>query len=99
MERRLHALWRIEAHIKVVDVGNNCYLVHFSSYDEYERAFTGGPWIITDHYLAVCKWYPNFDPDCFNVNRLDIWVRLPNLPMEYFDEVFLKCIGECMESL
>ena len=94
LERRLLALWRIESNIDVVDVGNDCYLVRFSSVLEYERALTEGPWIIADHYLAVSKWYPNFDPDSFTISKLTVWVHFPNLPMEYFDEAFLQRLGQ-----
>ncbi|XVE63525.1 hypothetical protein DITRI_Ditri07aG0027100 [Diplodiscus trichospermus] len=38
-------------------------------------------------------WYPNFDPSSFKVSKLEVWVRFPNLPLEYFNEQVLMKIG------
>ena len=51
----VHALWRIQSLIDVIDAGNDTYFVRFTSIVEYECAFYDGPWIIADHYLSVGK--------------------------------------------
>ncbi|XVF76607.1 hypothetical protein PTKIN_Ptkin13bG0279400 [Pterospermum kingtungense] len=84
--RKLKALWQVRSTMDVIDVGNDVYVVRFANSDEMERALYEGPWIIADHYLAVRQWRHNFDPYKFSVNRLSVWVRFPDLPMEFFDE-------------
>lgn len=93
LSRRLKALWHIQSHIDVIDVGHDVYVIRFENQDEYDRALFEGPWIIADHYLAVCKWYHDFEPAFFSVSRLAVWVRIPNIPMEYYYEDFIRKIG------
>ncbi|XP_074314361.1 uncharacterized protein LOC141649574 [Silene latifolia] len=49
--------------------------------------------MIDDHYLTIRKWIPNFIPSEDSIKFLTAWVRIPNLPVEYFNETFLMKIG------
>ncbi|XVF84570.1 hypothetical protein PTKIN_Ptkin17bG0047600 [Pterospermum kingtungense] len=90
---RLKTLRLITSVIDVIDVGYDTYVVRFASMDEYECALFDGPWVIADHYLAVSRWYHNFDPETFSISKLAVWVRFLNLPIEYYDQEFLLKIG------
>ncbi|XVE59235.1 hypothetical protein DITRI_Ditri05aG0029600 [Diplodiscus trichospermus] len=81
--------FRIKSALDIIDVGNDVYVVRFYSMEEYDRALYNGPWIIANHYLAVCQRYHDFDPNHFSVSRLAVWVRFPNLSLKYFDEQIL----------
>ena len=35
----------------------------------------------------------NFDPQTDTISNLLVWVRIPSLPLEYFEEVFLMKLG------
>lgn len=91
--RRLKSLWQIKFHIDVIDVGFGAYVIKSENEDEREHALYGGPWIITDHYLAVTNWFHNFDPETYTVFKLAVWVRFPNMSMEYYDPIWLLGIG------
>lgn len=92
--RRLISLWHITARMNVIDVGSGAYVVRFANAAERERALYDGPWVIAYHYLAVTHWFHNFDLETYSVTRLVIWVRFPNMPMEYYDPVWLLGIGK-----
>ncbi|XP_074297725.1 uncharacterized protein LOC141628486 [Silene latifolia] len=49
--------------------------------------------MIDDHYLTIRKWVPNFVPSEDSIKFLTAWVRIPNHPVEYFNEAFLKKVG------
>lgn len=53
--------------------------------EERERALYRGPWIVVDLYLAVTQWFHDFYPESFSVLSLAVWVRFPNMPIEYYD--------------
>nr|GMC64277.1 uncharacterized protein LOC109167539 [Ipomoea batatas] len=63
---------------------------------EHDLDFTRfeGPWMIMDHYLVVQEWGPNFDPSENKIEKLIVWLRLPSILIEYFDEEFLKKISK-----
>lgn len=39
--------------IKIVDMANGFYLVHFTKEEDYNFALFEGSWMIADHYLIV----------------------------------------------
>ena len=49
--------------------------------------------MIFNHYLTVQQWQLNFDPNHNSLRSLLVWVRLPCLPIEYFDYKFLMRVG------
>ena len=58
-----------------------------------------GPWFIGEHFLAIRPWEPNFDPDEANIASITVWVRLPKLPIEYYDAEVLKEIGQAIGTV
>lgn len=94
LKRKLQTMWRPKAFMDVVALENDYFLVRFFSKDNYEFARNQGPWIIFDHYLIVKEWAPNFDPMTDKTEKMIVWVRIPCLPIEYFDFSFLRKVGE-----
>ena len=91
--RRLRFKWQLKGNIVLTDVGHAFYVVRFTSLEDYEFVMTQGPWMIGDSYLTIRKWIPNFIADEAPMRHLTAWVRIPNLSVEYFDELILHKIG------
>ncbi|KAI3931412.1 hypothetical protein MKX01_040329, partial [Papaver californicum] len=51
-----------------------------------------GPWFISSHHLAMIRWSSNFKPSKSKINRTIVWVRLPELPLEFYDDEILSAI-------
>ena len=49
--------------------------------------------MILGHYLTVRPWQSNFDPNQSTLESLLVWVRIPCIPIEYFDYNFLMKLG------
>lgn len=94
LQRKLQTMWRPEAFMNLVALENEYYLVRFHSIDDYKFARDQGPWSILDHYFMVKEWTPNFDPITNKTEKLIVCVRIPCLPIEYFDYEILKKVGE-----
>ncbi|OMO78091.1 hypothetical protein CCACVL1_14659 [Corchorus capsularis] len=93
IQERLVRLWRTADEIEVVDLGQGFHVVKFNSRDDYMKVLTGGPWKILDHYLLVQRWKPNFKPSSASFGTTAVWIRLPELPIEYFAEEELLQLG------
>ncbi|XP_074289440.1 uncharacterized protein LOC141614592 [Silene latifolia] len=91
--RKLQAKWAIKGKLTLTDLGCSFYVARFSSRQDHEHVITQGPWMIDDHYLTIRKWVPNFVPTEDKLTHLTAWVRIPKLPVEYFDKGFLTKIG------
>lgn len=59
---RVRNVWELQGDFNAIDLGNNYFLFKFSKKDDYSKVYTGGPWVILDHYLTVRRWEPNFKP-------------------------------------
>ncbi|XP_021771498.1 uncharacterized protein LOC110735619 [Chenopodium quinoa] len=91
--RRLKKKWNIKGGLALTDIGCNYYIARFSNQAYYNYVLTQGPWMLDDNYLIIRKWVPNFVPDESPIKVLTTWVRIPNLPVEYFDINFLNKVG------
>ncbi|CAN1179620.1 hypothetical protein LINPERHAP2_LOCUS34301 [Linum perenne] len=92
MKRRLEFLWARSGPIQVSDMTNNFFLVRFASKDDYAIAAFEGPWKIYDYYIAVSQWSPSFNEE-EAIKSILTWVRLPRLPIQYFNTMAVQRIG------
>ncbi|KAE8726828.1 hypothetical protein F3Y22_tig00006038pilonHSYRG00002 [Hibiscus syriacus] len=52
-----------------------------------------GPWKIMDHYITVQRWRPNFVVANASIPSTTVWIHIPGLPIEYFEESVLCNLG------
>jgi hypothetical protein len=93
LENRLKQMWVKAGVINIVDLGNDYFLVTFTSQEDQHHALTNGPWLIYDHYLTVREWCPNFNPSENHLKKVTVWVRFSGLPIEFYDAKVLTSIG------
>lgn len=85
--------WKPKGTITMLDVRNYFYIVCLSNKTDYETALFGRPWLISDHYLTVKRWNPNFDAEISTITKLPVWIRISKIPMHCFDKEFLANVG------
>ena len=90
---KLRSLWCTSGEFSCVDLGYGFFLVRFESNDDFESILKGGPWFIGDHFLSIRPWVPDFKPTEASVSSIAVWIRLPELPVEYYDKGPLLLIG------
>ncbi|CAN1147574.1 hypothetical protein LINPERHAP2_LOCUS15955 [Linum perenne] len=73
-------------------MANDFFLVRFSDMKDYQRAAFDGPWKIYDYYITVSRWSPLFNEE-EPIRKILTWVRLPKLPIHYFNQVAVTRIG------
>ncbi|XP_015970876.1 uncharacterized protein LOC107494331 [Arachis duranensis] len=93
LKKRLESMWIKEGMLTLIDVGNEFFLVRFTELEDYNWALKGGPWLIFDHYLAVQRWRPDFNPSMEQLTKIAAWIRIPDLPIEYYDKYVMRTIG------
>ncbi|KAL8139415.1 hypothetical protein V2J09_005436 [Rumex salicifolius] len=94
LDRKLRDLWKPRGGMNVVDLPRQFFMVRFELEEDYMAALTGGPWRAFASYLLVQAWSPDFDPLCDDIVTTPVWVRLSNLPMNYYHRAILKGIAE-----
>ena len=90
---KINALWKPLEKMDYVKLGRGFFLISFSSSDDYDKVLRGGPWFIGGHFLAIKPWEPYFKASEAKLTSVAVWVRLPELPIEFYDTSMLKEIG------
>lgn len=96
MEQRTKDFWKLEWGCQMIDMENGYFLARFYKREDYFHVLESGPWIVMGHYLTVTKWKPNFRSSDGHVQTTLVWIHLPELPMELFDEEVLYAIGNAI---
>ncbi|KAI9125259.1 hypothetical protein K1719_003875 [Acacia pycnantha] len=94
MRIRMERMWASKGPMRVTPLNNRYFLVSFSSTEDRDFALHEGPWMITDHYVLVQRWRPNFNPwKVDNQKQVAVWVRIPDLPHELYNVESIRRIG------
>lgn len=99
LHSKIMALWKPVGRVDCVDLSCEFYLMRFSVKEDYDQVLRKGPWFIGEHFLSIRPWEPNFRPDEANIASIAVWVRLPKLPIEYYDPEALKEIGKAIGNV
>ena len=96
MQAKLLALWKPAGRLDCVDLGHGFFLTRLSLGEDYENVLRNGPWFIGDHFISIRPWEPDFKPALASVSSIAVWVRLNELPIEYYNAEALQIIGNAI---
>lgn len=89
LAKRLREMWNPKGSMKVLDLPRDFFMVRFELEEEYMVALTGGPWRAFSSYLMAQAWTPEFDPMSDEIETTAVWVRLANIPVNYYHRAIL----------
>ncbi|GLJ50850.1 hypothetical protein SUGI_1083210 [Cryptomeria japonica] len=77
-------------HNEIYPHARGFFIVVFQSVADRNKVLGGGQWRWEDkHTLMLKPWHSAFNPDSKSFDQTPLWIRLPNLPMQYwFDSCF-----------
>ncbi|KAJ1389495.1 hypothetical protein SESBI_38230 [Sesbania bispinosa] len=73
---------------------NDYFIIRFADWSDLSKVYEGGPWLIMGHYLVIQRWKPEFLPYEDEFKRVLVWIRIPGLQIEYYDDHILWRIGD-----
>ncbi|XP_059074952.1 uncharacterized protein LOC131049015 [Cryptomeria japonica] len=62
--------------------------------EEKTALMESGSFLMSGVGFYIRDWTPNFDPRQANLEEIPMWIRLYNLPHEYWKEEIFKSVGE-----
>lgn len=96
LQSKLNLLWKPTGRLDCVDLGHDFYSVRFALKEDLESVLEKGPWFIGGQFLSIRPWEPFFKPAEANVSSIAVWIRLQELPLEFYETEVLKQIGEAI---
>ncbi|KAF3961035.1 hypothetical protein CMV_014300 [Castanea mollissima] len=89
-------LWKPSGRVDMVDLRQDFFLLRFLAQEDLELVLRKGMWFVSEHFLSIRKWEANFKPSEAQVTSVAAWVRLNKLPIEYYDTIVLRQIGQAL---
>ena len=93
---KLRSLWNPCGKMDCIDLGSDYFLIKFDLAEDVDRVLKGGPWFIGQQFLAIRQWEPEFRASEATFSSVAVWIRLPELPIEYYDPAILRRIGQAI---
>ncbi|XP_057451867.1 uncharacterized protein LOC130743650 [Lotus japonicus] len=89
LTEKLRSMWKLTGGYTVKDVHHGYFLIKFDHVADKEKVVSGAPWLIYDHYLSIQPWTPDFVAADAKVNTTLVWIRIPGLGFQFYDESIL----------
>ncbi|XP_019229741.1 PREDICTED: uncharacterized protein LOC109210738 [Nicotiana attenuata] len=99
LQSKLIELWKPSEQLILIDLGWDFYIVKFSLEKNMVMALHLVPWFISENFLSVWKWEPKFVPQESTLTSTSIWIRLQQLPTEFYDKDILEKVGRKLGKL
>ncbi|XP_075096552.1 uncharacterized protein LOC142174621 [Nicotiana tabacum] len=99
LKKEIQELWRPTEDFQLIDLGENYYIIKFKRKENMDKGIQQGPWFINKHFLSITRWKPNFVATKEKVTNSAVWIRLPQLPTEFYDGKILKKISNAIGRL
>ncbi|CAL9223761.1 unnamed protein product, partial [Arabidopsis halleri] len=96
LSRRLREMWKPTKAMYIMDLPRQFFMIRFESDEEYMAALTGGPWRVFGSYLLVQAWSPDFDPLRDEIATTPVWVRISNIPVNFYHRSILMGIAKSL---
>jgi len=93
-------LWKVEiGYSPVVDLlTRGWFAVTFTKEEDLEKILNKS-WSLDHSPVLLKKWHPMFDASIERVDLIPIWVRMPALPLQYWNELQLRGIGNMLGTV
>ncbi|XP_019244287.1 PREDICTED: uncharacterized protein LOC109224157 [Nicotiana attenuata] len=99
LRSKLIDLWKLSEQLIMIDLGWDFFIVKFSLEENMAKALHLGPWFVFENFLSLRKWEPKFVPQEATLSTTAIWIRLPQLPTEFYDKEVLEKVGRKLGRL
>ena len=93
---KIYTLWKLVAKMDCVDLGKDFFLIKFSEDSDYDKVLRGGPWFVGEHFLAIKPWEPHFKAFEASFTSVAVWIRFPELPIEFYEPSVLRELGSAI---
>ncbi|GLJ16371.1 hypothetical protein SUGI_0277530 [Cryptomeria japonica] len=80
-------------YVQIYPHAQGFFVVVFQSVADRNKVLGGGQWCWEDkHVLMLKPWHPNFNLDSESFDRTPLWIRLSNLPMQYWFDSYFEAV-------
>ncbi|VFQ59155.1 unnamed protein product [Cuscuta campestris] len=94
MQRVMAAAWKLALGVRIVQKDDNLYLFHFFHMKDATRIIEEGPWSFDNATLVMKLLSPGEVVEAKDLNLVQMWVQIYDLPDGYTSLEILEAVGE-----
>ncbi|XP_057802766.1 uncharacterized protein LOC131018045 [Salvia miltiorrhiza] len=91
--QELQQLWKPSAGWSIHPLGKGYFTFNFTTDEDRAAAFAKTTWRLRSGILHLQAWVPNFDPYKAHSTLVHVWIRIFNLPHEYWHPEVLSGVA------
>ncbi|PHU29849.1 hypothetical protein BC332_01942 [Capsicum chinense] len=92
-------MWKLKEAFPLIDLGLDYFTVKLSVIESQQQILQDDPWFVVGAYVSARVWEPNFILKQSTIESTAIWIRLRQLPTEYYDGSILERVGRKVGKL
>ena len=85
--RTMRVVWDLAKEVKIKPLEENLYMMQFGCLGDWERVMEEGLWAYKGKAVVLAPYDGFTKPSEVNLDMLDIWVQIHDLPDGYFPMV------------
>lgn len=89
-------IWGSHGLSEVLSSDNGFFLFTFDSVDRATNVLERAPWHMANRPLVLKRWHPNMQFLKDDLDRVPVWVKLYNVPLEYWTVKGLSCVASAI---
>ncbi|XP_019429685.1 PREDICTED: uncharacterized protein LOC109337219 [Lupinus angustifolius] len=93
LRSKLLPLWNMIGKWSMVSLGKGFYEFSFASLEDMRMICAIGSWSLKPGFLRMFLWTPDFNPALQKQSHTQCWVKIHNLPQEYWNPRILFSIA------
>jgi len=98
LHEKLLVLWKPNGNWKIIPLGKGFFDFEFSSIEDLKKIWAAGSWNLKPGILRLSKWSPDFSIRNHKQTHVQVWIRLIDLPQEYWRHTTLFEIANGVET-
>ncbi|KAI0489269.1 hypothetical protein KFK09_029111 [Dendrobium nobile] len=88
--------WPLRGSLSLLTMDEGFFLLKFSAIEDYEHAWSGGPWFFFGKPFILQKWTPDFIPKREEFPSIPLWIKILNLPLSLWTPEGISKLASCV---
>lgn len=84
LKESINKIWDVPGYWKFLSLGKGYYNIYIVNHVERERLLARRIWNFQHGIVKLQRWFPEFNPYKVNSPIVNLWIRIYELPPEYF---------------
>lgn len=92
-------IWNLSSEWSLAPLGHGYFQIHIDNATERDKVFAARSWQSPFGTLRIQRWSTEFNPYKVKSSVVPVWIRIYELPVEYFYEPIIRSLASAIGSV